>query len=51
MTEIPRWRWVVFIVFVILFPIVLHPWWVAVLSMIVFGVLAWLLFPGKPNPD
>jgi hypothetical protein len=39
---------VLFAVFFILFPIVFHPWWAAILTAAVFGVLGWLLFPGKP---
>jgi hypothetical protein len=50
MTEASTWRWVVFIVFIVffvLFPILFHPWWAAVLSVVVFGLLLWILFPGK----
>jgi hypothetical protein len=49
MTEVPTWRWVVFIVFFILFPIVFHPWWLTILSMALFGTLAFLLKPGTPD--
>jgi apolipoprotein N-acyltransferase len=51
MTEGPKWRWAVFIIFFILFPIVFHPWWVAVLSVVVFSLLAWLLLPRKPSSE
>jgi hypothetical protein len=49
MKEIPTWRWVVFIIFVVLFPIVFHPWWLAILSMALFGLLAFLLHPEKTD--
>jgi len=49
MTEVPTWRWVIFIIFVVLFPIVFHPWWLAILSVALFGLLAHALFPNK-NP-
>jgi apolipoprotein N-acyltransferase len=51
LAEAPTWRWVVFVAFFILFPIVFHPWWVALLSVVVFGLLAWLLFPGKRDSN
>lgn len=49
MTEIPTWQWVVFAVFVVLFPIVLHPWWLAIPSIALFGLFAHLLRPKKPD--
>jgi hypothetical protein len=32
-----------------LFPIVFHPWWLAILSMALFGLLAFLLHPKKTD--
>ena len=49
MTEVPTWRWVLFIIFFILFPVVFHPWWLAILSIAVFGMIAFLLKPRKPE--
>jgi hypothetical protein len=49
MTEVPTWRSVVFIIFFVLFPIIFHPWWLAVLSIVAFGLLAQLLFPKKDS--
>jgi len=43
------WRWWVFIIFVVLFPIVLRPWWIAVISIAAFGLFAFLLPPKKPK--
>jgi hypothetical protein len=45
MTEVPTWRWVIFIAFFILFPVVFHPWWLAIISMALFGLFAFLLHP------
>ena len=46
-TEVPTWRWALFIIFVVVFPIVFRPWWLAILSVALFGLLAHVLFPGK----
>jgi len=49
MTEVPTWRWVVFAIFFVLFPIVFHQWWIAIISMALFGVLAFWLHPKDPD--
>jgi hypothetical protein len=49
MTKVPTWRWLVFAIFFVLFPIIFHPWWLAVISVAVFGLLAHLLFPKKDS--
>jgi hypothetical protein len=45
----PAWRWLVFVIFVVLFPIVFRPWWLAIICVAVFSLLMVLLFPGKLN--
>jgi hypothetical protein len=47
MREVPTWRWAVFVIFVVLFPIVFHPWWLAILSVALFALLVQALFPNK----
>jgi hypothetical protein len=49
LTEGPTWRWIVFIIFVVLCPIVFHPWWLSILSVALFGLLALALFPKKDS--
>jgi chromate transport protein ChrA len=49
MREGPTWRWVVFAIFFVLFPIVFHPWWLVIISMALFGLLAFLLHPKKTS--
>jgi hypothetical protein len=51
LSEAPTWQWVVFIIFFILFPIVLHPWWLAILSIALFCLIAFLLKPESLNKD
>jgi hypothetical protein len=43
------WRWLVFIILFVLFPIVFRPWWLAVISIAAFILLMKLVFPGKFN--
>jgi len=43
--KMPAWRWWVFIVFVVLFPIVFKPWWLALVSIAMFVLLASVLHP------
>jgi hypothetical protein len=43
----PAWRWVVFIIFFVLFPIVFKPWWLAIICIAVFSLLMVLLYPGN----
>ncbi len=38
------WRWVAFILFFVLFPIIFRPWWAAVISGAVFILLMKLFF-------
>jgi len=45
MTEDRTWQWIVFAIFFVLFPIFFHPWWLAIISIALFGLLAYLLFP------
>jgi hypothetical protein len=49
MAEVPIWRWLVFAIFFVLFPIIFRPWWLEVLSVAVFGLLAHLLIPKKDS--
>lgn len=49
MKDARTWRWVVFVILVLFFPIVLRPWWVAVLSVIAFGLLLWRVLPEKQD--
>lgn len=39
------WRWFAFILVFLLFPIIFRPWWIAVISIVVFVLLMKLLFP------
>jgi hypothetical protein len=43
----PAWRWVVFIIFLVLFPIVFKPWWLAIFCIAGFSLLMVLLYPGN----
>jgi len=43
--KLSGWRWLVFILVFILFPIIFRPWWMAVISMLVFALLMKLVFP------
>jgi hypothetical protein len=43
--KIPAWRWWVLIIFVVFFPVVLKPWWLAVVSVAIFVLLATFLRP------
>jgi len=45
------WRWLAFILALLLFPIVFRPWWMTVISIAAFILLMRLLFPEffKPN--
>jgi hypothetical protein len=38
-----KWRIGVFIALFVLFPVVLHPWWLFLLSLVAYGVLVWLV--------
>jgi len=49
MSEVPSWRWWVFIIFAVLFPIIFRPWWLAVISIAAFTLLMILLYPKKPE--
>jgi hypothetical protein len=51
MAKVPTWRWVVFIIFAILFPVALRPWWLAILSLGFFGLFVILFFPRKNDSD
>ena len=44
------WRWWVYIVLFYLFPIVFHPWWLAIICLAVYCLLMILLLQKKkPN--
>jgi hypothetical protein len=45
----PAWRWLVFIIFFVLFPVFFRPWWLAILSMAAFAVIGYFLRPDR-NP-
>ncbi len=47
----PAWRWVVFVIAFILFPVVLRPWWLAIICFAAFALLMRLLFPGNLKQD
>jgi hypothetical protein len=49
--KIPTWRWILFGVFVVLFPIVFKPWWLAIVSFAVFCLLMVGLYPGKSHSE
>jgi hypothetical protein len=46
-TQIPAWRWWMLAIFVIFFPIVFHPWWLAVISIAIFAAIVALGIPKK----
>ena len=39
------WRLCTLIVLSLLFPIIFHPWWLAVICVAVYGLLVWLISP------
>lgn len=57
--QVPLWLWVLlFIIFlptivgvVVLFPIVFKPWWMAIISGLIFFLLVVLFYPGRPKPE
>lgn len=44
------WQWILYIVFFVLFPVVLRPWWLGIISIAVFGVVAYMLHPKNQDP-
>ena len=43
------WRWWVYIILFFLFPIVFHPWWLAIICLAIYSLLLILLLQKKPN--
>jgi hypothetical protein len=47
--KLPVWRWWVYLAVFALFPVVFHPWWLAIICMAVFCGLVVLVLYVKPD--
>jgi hypothetical protein len=47
--QTPAWRWVIFIAFFVLCPILFKPWWLTVVAIAIFCFFAAMLYPGNSN--
>jgi hypothetical protein len=45
--RMPAWHWWMFVLFVIFFPIIFHPWWMAVICIAVFAAVLAFALPRK----
>jgi hypothetical protein len=48
--EVAAWRWFLAGILFVLFPLVFHPWWLAITSIAVYTLLVALLI-GKPRRE
>lgn len=48
--QVSKWRWLAFGVFVVVFPIVFRPWWMAIVTGALFLLLTALFYPGERGP-
>ncbi len=48
LTEARTWLLVLAVLF---FPIIFHPWWMAVFSIAAFCLIVWLLSPTSPKSN
>jgi len=53
MDENPRepWRWWAYCLLMLLFPVIFHPWWMAIISLSVFIMLISLILRIKPDKN
>ena len=47
MAMLNGWRFWVLIALLVLFPIVVRPWWLLILSATAYALLIWLLMPRR----
>jgi len=43
--KLTGWRLWAYIALFLLFTIAFHPWWLAVIAVVIYCLLLWLLFP------
>jgi hypothetical protein len=46
-SKLPAWRWVLYAVIIIVFPIVWRPWWMAVITIGLFCLVMLLVVPPR----